>query len=71
MFGQGYYLDGDAEHEAEEELVLLEEAAADVAVQGVGDILHQGAYPGSQHIRGRRLHSFIHFTRSFRPILTI
>ena len=34
------YLDGNAQHEAEEELVLLKQAPADIAIQGVCHILH-------------------------------
>ena len=33
-------LDRDAEHEAEQKLVLLKQAAADVTVEGVRHILH-------------------------------
>lgn len=44
------YLDGDAEHEAEEQLVLLEQAPAYVAVQGVGHIFHKGGDACRQHI---------------------
>ena len=52
---QWRYLDGDTEHEAEEELVLLKQAPAYVAVQGVGHILHKGADPASQNVRRRCL----------------
>ena len=52
---QWRYLDGDTEHEAEEELVLLKQAAAYIAVQGVGHVLHQAVDPGSQHVRRRCL----------------
>lgn len=35
------YLDGNAKHEAEQQLVLLEQTSADIAVEGVGDVGHQ------------------------------
>ena len=35
-------LDRDAEHEAEQQLVILKQAAADIAVEGVRHIFHQG-----------------------------
>lgn len=45
-----HHLDGDAQHEAEEQLVLLEQAAADIAVQRVCDVCHQVADPCRQCI---------------------
>ena len=36
-----HYLDGDTQHEAEQQLVLLKQAPADIAVEGIGDVGHQ------------------------------
>ena len=40
------HLDGDAQHEAEKQLVLLKQAPAYIAVEGVGHKLHKGGNSG-------------------------
>ena len=47
---QAAYLDRDAQHEAEQQLVLFKQAAAHVAVQGVGDVSPQVADARGQSV---------------------